>query len=205
MKLREFMLKSYFLEGIVEAGCDEAGRGCLAGPVFAAVVILPNDYMNPFLDDSKQLTAKNRNKLKIEIEKDAIEFATGRAEVEEIDSINIVNASFLAVQRALEKLSISPEHIIMDGNRFIQFRNIPYTCIVKGDANYLSIAAASILAKTYRDEYMSELHHKFPEYDWEKNKGYPTLYHRKVIAKNGLSPHHRKTFRHIAKKSVSGI
>ena len=189
------MLKSFFIPGIIEAGCDEAGRGCLAGPVFAAAVILPADYSNPFLNDSKQLTAKLRDKLRAEIEKEAFEFAVGRAEAEEIDRINIVNASFLAVHRALEMLRNTPGHIIMDGNRFHAFRHIPHSCIVKGDGLYNSIAAASVLAKTYRDEYMFRLHSEFPEYGWNQNKGYPTLQHRRAILAFGLTPHHRKTFR----------
>lgn len=189
------MLKSYYKNDITEAGCDEAGRGCLAGPVFAAAVILPEKYSNPLLNDSKKLSKKQRDKLRIEIEKDALDFAIGRAEEQEIDEINIENASFLAVHRALEKLRIKPGHILMDGIRFKPFRDIPYTCIVKGDAIYCSIAAASILAKTWRDEYMNELHIKFPEYAWNNNKGYPTPAHRKAIIENGLTPYHRRSFR----------
>lgn len=189
------MLKNLYKANLIEAGCDEAGRGCLAGPVFAAAVILPVNYSNPFLNDSKKLTVRQRSQLRLVIEKDAIDFAIGKAEVEEIDSLNILNASYLAVHRALEKLTIIPQHIIMDGNSFISFKNIPHTCIVKGDASYYSIAAASILAKTCRDDYMLDLHMKFPQYGWNKNKGYPTIAHREAIAKYGTTKYHRMSFK----------
>jgi len=191
------MLKNFLIPGILVAGCDEAGRGCLAGPVFAAAVILPEDYSHSYLNDSKQLTAKKRDILRKEIENEAAAFAVGISDVSEIDMWNIANASYLAVHRALETLSVKPGHILMDGHRFKPYGEIPFTCIIKGDATYYSIAAASVLAKTYRDEHMLVLHHAFPEYGWNKNKGYPTLQHRKAIAINGLSPHHRRTFRQL--------
>jgi len=191
------MLKNFIIPGIIVAGCDEAGRGCLAGPVFAAAVILPLDYSHPFLNDSKQLTLKQRNLLRIEIEREALDYRVGIADTTEIDRFNIANASYLAVHRAIEKLKPSPGHILMDGNRFKPYHDIPHTCVVKGDATWLNIAAASVIAKTYRDEYMLTLHTKFPEYGWDRNKGYPTLQHRKAIILHGLTPHHRRTFRQI--------
>lgn len=188
-------LESCFnINGGHEAGCDEAGRGCLAGPVFAAAVILPKDYKNDLLNDSKKLSEKQRNMLRPVIERDALAFAVGIVSAAEIDKINILNASFLAMHRALEKLTIDPELLLIDGNRFKQWNDIPYKCIVKGDGKYLSIAAASILAKTNRDELMESIHVEFPEYNWRKNKGYPTLEHRKMILKTGLCEYHRKTF-----------
>jgi ribonuclease HII len=188
------ILKASHSEGEVEAGCDEAGRGCLAGPVFAAAVILPLNYTHELLNDSKQVSFKNRVLLKNDIERNALAWAVATCSHEEIDKINILNASILAMHRALEQLKIAPSYILVDGNRFKPFRNIKHSCIVKGDSIYKSIAAASILAKTYRDEYMEELDAGFPEYLWKKNKGYPTLEHRMAVEKHGLSPHHRKTF-----------
>lgn len=189
------MLKSFLIPNIIEAGCDEAGRGCLAGPVFAAAVILPHDFRHNELNDSKQLSQKKREKLRLEIEKEAISWAIGFCSPEEIDNINILNASFLAMHRAVEKLSKLPGHLLIDGNRFRPFPGIPHTCIVKGDGKYLSIAAASVLAKTYRDDLMEKLHIEYPNYFWNSNKGYPTLSHRKAIIKHGITEYHRKTFR----------
>jgi ribonuclease HII len=187
-------LKNYYIKNVLEAGCDEAGRGCLAGPVFAAAVILPAGFHHPLLDDSKKVSPGNREKLRHEIEKSAVAKAVAMCTNDEIDKINILNASILAMHRALEALSLSPEHIIVDGNRFKNFRNIPHTCLIKGDSLYASIAAASILAKTYRDEYMNNLYNEYPVYQWNKNKGYPTLEHRKAILINGICIHHRKSF-----------
>lgn len=189
------MLKSHFNQGLVEAGCDEAGRGCLAGSVFAAAVILPEDYVNEALNDSKKLTAHRRYELRAEIERDALAWAVGVVTPEEIDRINILNASILAMHRALDQLAVRPEAIIVDGNRFKPYRFIPYTTIVKGDGKYLSIAAASILAKTYRDDYMDTLAGEYPQYAWDVNKGYPTKAHREAIARYGVTPYHRKSFR----------
>lgn len=189
------MLLSYYQKELVEAGCDEAGRGCLAGPVFAAAVILPQDFSHALLNDSKQLSEKDRNTLRYEIEECAIAFAVANVDHHEIDKINILNASFLAMHRAIEKLSKQPEFIIVDGNRFKAYPNINHQCVVKGDGKYFSIAAASILAKTYRDEYMENLHNEFPYYDWKQNKGYPTIKHREAVMAYGISPYHRKTFR----------
>jgi ribonuclease HII len=188
-------LAPFYKAGIIEAGCDEAGRGCLAGPVFAAAVILPADFRCEELTDSKLLTEKKRYELRPIIEKEAIDWKVGIVSQQEIDEINILNASFLAMHRAIEALKIRPEHLIIDGNRFKKFEDIPHQCIVKGDGKYLSIAAASILAKTYRDDYMHELHEKFPLYDWQKNKGYPTKKHRACIKEHGTTEHHRMTFR----------
>ncbi len=188
------MLQSSFSQSFLEAGCDEAGRGCLAGPVFAAAVIFPSDYKNEYLNDSKQLNAANRNKLRAIIENDALAWAVEMVDNEEIDKINILNASFLAMHKALDSLKIIPQLIIVDGNRFKKYKDIPHQCIVKGDGKYLSIAAASILAKTYRDDYMEKLDAEYPLYKWSKNKGYPTLQHRKAIIENGSTPYHRKTF-----------
>jgi ribonuclease HII len=178
----------------IEAGCDEAGRGCLAGSVYAAAVILPPDYQNEALNDSKQLSAKKRQALRQQIERDAIAWAVGIVTAEEIDEINILNASILAMHRASEQLSIQPEYIIVDGNRFKPYKNVPHTTIVKGDGKYLSIAAASILAKTYRDDYMEKLHEQYPYYGWNKNAGYPTKEHRDGIRRHGISPEHRKSY-----------
>lgn len=192
------MLKPHFYEGLIEAGCDEAGRGCLAGSVFAAAVILPEDYVNDALNDSKQLSARQRYALRAEIERDALAWAVGVVTPEEIDEINILNASILAMHRALDQLKVRPEAIIVDGNRFKPYRFIPYTTVVKGDGKYLSIAAASILAKTYRDDYMDRLAEEFPQYGWDGNKGYPTKAHREAIARYGVTPYHRKSFKLLA-------
>lgn len=188
------MLKNRFYEGLTEAGCDEAGRGCLAGSVYAAAVILPPDYQNEALNDSKQLTEKRRYALREQIERDAVAWAVGVVTPEEIDEINILNASILAMHRALDALKVRPEAIIVDGNRFKPYRDLPSTTIVKGDGKYLSIAAASILAKTYRDDYMNGLAEQFPQYDWKSNKGYPTKKHRDAIRKFGITPFHRKSY-----------
>lgn len=184
-----------FLEaGRLEAGCDEAGRGCLSGPVVAAAVILPPDYKNNLLNDSKKLNEKQRDLLRIEIEKEALCFGVGIVDHQEIDRINILNASFLAMHRAIDQLSSIPEHLLIDGNRFNKYPEIAHTCVIKGDGKYMSIAAASILAKTKRDELMYELHKQFPVYNWKKNKGYPTKEHREAIMKYGDSPYHRQSF-----------
>ena len=188
------MLKSCYFEGKIEAGCDEAGRGCLAGSVYAAAVIFPADYQNEELNDSKQLTDKKRHQLREIIERDAVAWAVGVVTPEEIDKINILNASFLAMHRALDQLKVRPEAIIVDGNRFKQYGEVPHACIVKGDAKYLSIAAASILAKTYRDDYMDGLAEEYPQYDWKSNKGYPTKKHRKAIRQYGVTPYHRMSY-----------
>ena len=188
------MLKNCYNEGKIEAGCDEAGRGCLAGSVYAAAVIFPADYQNDELNDSKQLTDKKRHQLREIIERDALAWAVGVVTPEEIDKINILNASFLAMHRALDQLTLRPEAIIVDGNRFKQYGKIPHTCIVKGDAKYLSIAAASILAKTYRDDYMDGLAEEYPQYDWKSNKGYPTKKHREAIRQYGVTPYHRMSY-----------
>lgn len=190
-----FRLHSFYQCELIEAGCDEAGRGCLAGPVFAAAVVFPTDYNNPILNDSKKLSEKKRMELRPVIEREALDFAVASVSAEEIDRINIHNASYLAMHRALDQLKHKAQYIIVDGNRFIPYHEIPYTCVVKGDGKYLSIAAASILAKTYRDEYMENIARDYPEYDWLSNKGYPTIKHRQTVLKLGLTPHHRKTFR----------
>lgn len=189
------MLLSYMEQGRIEAGCDEAGRGCLAGAVFAAAVVLPPDYRHDLLNDSKQLSEKQRYQLRPEIERDAIAFAVGIVTPQEIDQINILNASFLAMHRAVEQLSIRPEHLLIDGNRFKPYPHIPHTCVVKGDGKYLSIAAASVLAKTYRDDYMMQLHEQHPQYGWNNNKGYPTQQHRNAIEQYGTTAYHRMSFR----------
>ena len=207
------MLQSHFnSQGLIEAGCDEAGRGCLAGAVFAAAVILPPNYENPLLNDSKQLSAKKREELRTIIERDALAWCVAQVDPEEIDRINILNAAILAMHRALDGLTIRPEYIIVDGNRFKPYHDktrrhtnkktetteepviIPHTTIVKGDGKYLSIAAASILAKTYRDDYMTELHQQYPHYGWDRNAGYPTKQHRAGISEHGTTPYHRMTF-----------
>jgi len=188
-------LLPYFKSNTLEAGCDEAGRGCLAGPVFAAAVILPPNFENENLNDSKKLTEKQRYELRPIIEKEALAWAVEAVSNEEIDEVNILNASFLAMNRAVQQLKIQPEHLLIDGNRFRTQSNIPYTCMIKGDGRFLSIAAASVLAKTYRDDFMEKIHLDFPEYSWNKNKGYPTLMHRNAIVKFGISKYHRKTFR----------
>ncbi len=188
------MLKSYFDKNLIEAGCDEAGRGCLAGPVFAAAVILPKNYRNKILNDSKQLTDKIRYELREVIEKEALAFAVAQVSNIEIDEINILNASFLGMHRAVDELKITPELLLIDGNRFKPYKKIPHQCIIKGDAKFLSIAAASILAKTYRDDFMKEASQTYPQYGWERNMGYPTKLHRDGIRENGTSPLHRMTF-----------
>ena len=188
------MLENHYYEGLVEAGCDEAGRGCLAGSVFAAAVILPPDYENELLNDSKKLTDRKRKQLREIIEHDAVDWAVGIVEPGEIDEINILNASILAMHRALDQLKVRPEAVIVDGNRFKPYRDLPYTTIVKGDGKYLSIAAASILAKTYRDDYMDRLAEDYPQYDWKCNKGYPTKKHRQAIRECGITPFHRRSF-----------
>ena len=188
------MLLPYLNPDCLEAGCDEAGRGCLAGAVFASAVILPPNFICEELNDSKQLSEKQRNELRLFIEKEAMAWAVGIVYPEEIDKINILNASFLAMHRALDKLSVRPQHLLIDGNRFKKYKDIPHTTIVKGDGKYLSIAAASVLAKTHRDEYMMGLHEEFPFYDWNNNKGYPTKKHRKAIKELGTTPYHRMSF-----------
>jgi ribonuclease HII len=189
------MLLTRFQYDFVEAGCDEAGRGCLAGPVFAAAVILPDDFEHALLNDSKQLTEAVRYELREEIQLKAIAWAVASVDHEEIDRINILNASFLAMHRAIEKLSTVPGFLIIDGNRFNKYQKTPHHCIVEGDAKYFSIAAASILAKTYRDDYMMQIALEHPEYDWHSNKGYPTIKHRKAVLAHGFTPYHRRTFR----------
>lgn len=202
------MLESHYYQDLVEAGCDEAGRGCLAGSVYAAAVILPRNYDNPLLNDSKKLSLKARYTLREQIQRDAISWAVGVVTPEEIDRINILHASFLAMHRAIAQLKIQPDALIIDGNRFDPYypeantsqpnhspkKPLPHTCIVKGDGKYQAIAAASILAKTYRDDYMDELDREYPVYDWKKNKGYPTPKHRAAIAEHGISPYHRRSY-----------
>ena len=188
------MLKPYHTKGLIEAGCDEAGRGCLAGPVVAAAVILPEKFRNELLNDSKKLSEKQRMNLRPIVEQEALAWSVGIVSPEEIDKINILNASFLAMHRAIDQLHQAPEQLLIDGNRFNPYPNTPHHCIIKGDGKYLSIAAASVLAKTYRDEIMEELDFDFPEYTWKNNKGYPTVAHRNAIRKIGASPHHRKSF-----------
>lgn len=188
------MLLNCYQQEYIEAGCDEAGRGCLAGPVFAAAVILPGDFYLEGLTDSKQLTHKQREKLRPIIEREAISWAVATVDHEEIDRINILNASFLAMHRAIEQLTIVPGYLAIDGNRFKTYAKIPHSCVIKGDGKYLNIAAASILAKTHRDEFMTSLDADYPHYNWKQNKGYPTIAHRKAVIEMGLSPFHRKTF-----------
>lgn len=188
------MLLPYLHKELIEAGCDEAGRGCLAGAVYAASVILPADYKNELLNDSKKLTENQRYKLREVIERDALAWAVGVVLPEEIDKINILNASFLAMHRAIDRLVLHPQHLLIDGNRFNPYPDIPHTTVVKGDGKYLSIAAASVLAKTYRDDYMNRLHEEYPMYDWKDNKGYPTKKHRDAIHRYGVTPYHRMSF-----------
>ncbi|MCK4406114.1 MAG: ribonuclease HII [Bacteroidales bacterium] len=188
------MLKKFYSKRLIEAGCDEAGRGCFAGPVFAAAVILPRDFEDELLNDSKQLTVKQRNTLREIIKNEASAWAVASVDNIEIDEINILNASFLAMHKAIDKLKITPKLLLIDGNRFNKYKNIPHKCIIKGDGKYLSIAAASVLAKTHRDEFMLNLDKEFPDYDWKNNKGYPTPKHKQAIAKHGISPYHRKSF-----------
>ena len=188
-------LKKYLNKSVIEAGCDEAGRGCLAGPVFAAAVIMPQNFDLPLLDDSKKLSKKIRDELREKIVAIAVNWAVARVDNNTIDKINILNASILAMHKAIEKLNVKPGLLLIDGNRFNPFKSIPHKCIIKGDGKFSSIAAASILAKTYRDDFMEKIHTQFPEYDWINNKGYPTVKHRSAISKNGITPYHRKTFR----------
>ena len=188
------MLLPYLNKDIIEAGCDEAGRGCLAGSVYAAAVILPPDFKNDLLNDSKQLTERQRYQLREVIEREAVAWAVGIVTPEEIDKINILKASFLAMHRAVDQLKVRPEHLLIDGNRFHKYQDLPHTTVVKGDGKFLSIAAASILAKTYRDDYMNNIAKEFPQYGWDVNKGYPTKAHRDAISKFGVTPHHRKSF-----------
>jgi len=188
------MLLPYLHKELIEAGCDEAGRGCLAGAVYAASVILPADYKNELLNDSKKLTENQRYKLREVIERDALAWAVGVVLPEEIDKINILNASFLAMHRAIDRLVLRPQHLLIDGNRFNPYPDTPHTTVVKGDGKYLSIAAASVLAKTYRDDYMNRLHEEYPMYDWKDNKGYPTKKHRDAIHRYGVTPYHRMSF-----------
>ena len=203
------MLKPYLYNSKIEAGCDEAGRGCLAGPVFAAAVILPDfSHLSPLtshlneLNDSKQLTEKQRYALREVIEREAVAWAVGVVTNEEIDEINILRASILAMHRAVAQLKIRPEHLLIDGNRFIPYEDIPYTTVVKGDATYMSIAAASILAKTYRDDFMQKIHQDYPQYHWDRNKGYPAPAHREAIRQYGTTPHHRMTFNLLGTKQL---
>lgn len=197
------MLASHYYEGKVEAGCDEAGRGCLAGSVYAAAVIFPENYQNEELNDSKKLTDKRRKQLREIIQRDAVAWAVGIVTPEEIDKINILNASILAMHRALDQLKVRPEAVIVDGNRFKSYQSLPHTTIVKGDGKYLSIAAASILAKTYRDDYMDKLAEEYPQYDWLSNKGYPTKKHREAIRQYGITPYHRKSFNMLGDGQLS--
>ena len=196
------MLHRYLQEGRVEAGCDEAGRGCLAGPVTAAAVILPPDFSNELLNDSKQLTEHQRDTLRPIIEREALAWAVAMVSPQEIDTINILRASFIAMHRALDQLTVRPEHILVDGNRFIPYSDIPFTTIIKGDGKMMSIAAASVLAKTHRDEYMRRIALEYPHYGWEKNKGYPTRDHRAAIVAHGISPYHRKSFNLVGQLSL---
>lgn len=189
------MLQQYLNKGVIEAGCDEAGRGCLAGPVFAAAVILPEDFRNELLNDSKQLNEKQRYELRPVIEREALAWAVGIVDNHEIDKINILRASIEAMHRAIRQLKIRPEALLIDGNRFYTFEDIPHTTIVKGDGKMMSIAAASVLAKTYRDDFMTQIHNEFPVYNWAVNKGYPTKDHRAAIAQHGVTPYHRMSFR----------
>ncbi|MEQ8686494.1 MAG: ribonuclease HII [Imperialibacter sp.] len=189
------MLLPFFNKGVIEAGCDEAGRGCLAGPVVAAAVILPPDFHHDVLTDSKQLSEKQRMMLKEDVKSAAVAWAIGWCSPEEIDKINILNASFVAMHRAVDQLKKVPEHLLIDGNRFKKYKELPHNCIIKGDSLYYSIAAASILAKTYRDEWMERLGEEFPVYQWAKNKGYPTMDHRDAIRADGITLYHRKSFR----------
>jgi len=191
-------LKAYLDETLVEAGCDEAGRGCLAGPVFAAAVILPKDFHHPLLNDSKQVTEANRYILREVVEKEALAFAVAEVDNHEIDKINILNASFLAMHKAIKALKMPPQQLLIDGNRFKAYKGIPHQCIIKGDGKYASIAAASVLAKTYRDDLMKKLHEEHNQYGWDENKGYGTVKHREAIEKHGATDYHRKSFQLLA-------
>ena len=196
------MLKPYLHKELMEAGCDEAGRGCLAGPVYAAAVILPSDFTNDLLNDSKQLSEKQRYQLRDVIECEAVAWAVGVVTNEEIDKINILRASILAMHRAVAQLKVRPQHLLIDGNRFSPYEDIPHTTVVKGDATYMSIAAASILAKTYRDDFMLKIHQEFPQYHWDSNKGYPAPIHREAIRQYGTTPYHRMTFNLLGTKQL---
>lgn len=201
------MLKRSFSKGIIEAGCDEAGRGCLAGPVFAAAVILPRNFSHPLLNDSKQLKEQERDILRTIIEKEAVAWAVGMCTHHEIDTINILQASFKAMHKAIDGLHVRPELLLIDGNRFAAYFGITHQCVIQGDATYMSIAAASVLAKTHRDEYMMTLHSEYPYYGWDNNKGYGTIHHRKQLQQYGLSPYHRKTFnwKEVADNIIGGL
>lgn len=196
------MLKPYLHNDLIEAGCDEAGRGCLAGPVYAAAVVLPKDFQNDLLNDSKQLTEKQRYQLREVIEREAVAWAVGVVTNEEIDKINILRASILAMHRAVNQLKVRPQHLLIDGNRFSPYEDIPHTTVVKGDATYMSIAAASILAKTYRDDFMLRIHQEYPRYHWDRNKGYPAPIHREAIRQYGTTPYHRMTFNLLGTKQL---
>ena len=196
------MLKPYLQAGRLEAGCDEAGRGCLAGPVFAAAVILPQDFRDPLLNDSKQLTERRRYQLREVIQREALAWALGVATNQEIDEINILRASILAMHRAVAALKLRPQHLLIDGNRFMPYEDIPHTTVVKGDATYMSIAAASVLAKTYRDDYMKQIHLEYPQYHWDQNKGYPAPVHREAIRQYGTTLYHRLTFTLLGAKQL---
>lgn len=196
-------LLAFFKKGLIEAGCDEAGRGCLAGPVVAASVILPANFKNELLNDSKKLTESQRRKLRPIIEKEAVAYGVSFVDEKEIDKVNILNASFIAMHRATDQLGVTPELLLIDGNRFHTYKDIPHECIIKGDGKYLSIAAASVLAKTYRDEFMEKIGEEYPVYDWKKNKGYPTKKHRIAILNNGDCEYHRKTFRLLPENTLS--
>lgn len=197
------MLLPHYYDGLTEAGCDEAGRGCLAGSVYAAAVVLPTDYSNDAINDSKQLSAARRYELRRVIERDALAWAVGVVTPSEIDSMNILNASILAMHRALDGLSLRPQAVIVDGNRFSRYHDLPHTTIVKGDAKYLAIAAAAILAKTYRDDYMLRLDEQYPQYNWRSNKGYPTPDHREAIRRYGTTPYHRRTFNLLGERQLA--
>lgn len=196
------MLKPYLQKDRIEAGCDEAGRGCLAGPVFAASVVLPQDFQNDVLNDSKQLSERQRYQLREVIQREALAWAVGVVTNEEIDQINILRASILAMHRAVAQLQVRPQHLLVDGNRFMPYEDIPHTTVVKGDATYMSIAAASILAKTYRDEFMLRIHKEYPQYHWDRNKGYPAPAHREAIRQHGITPYHRMTFNLLGSKQL---
>ena len=196
------MLQTFFQDDLIEAGCDEAGRGCYAGAVFAAAVIVAKDFYHPLLNDSKKVTANNRKELRLFIEKNALAFAVARVDEKEIDKINILKASIKAMHKAIDKLSLKPEMLLIDGNRFYPYKKISYQCIIKGDGKFTSIAAASILAKTYRDDFMENLHKKYPMYDWKNNKGYGTLFHRNAIEKFGVCKYHRKSFDILPKENL---
>lgn len=189
------MLLPFSKKGLLEAGCDEAGRGCIAGPVYAAAVILPSDFHHPILNDSKKITKKQRDLLRPIIEKEAISWAVAKVNPKEIDQINILNASFQAMHRSLDKLKVAPDHLLIDGNQFTPYGEVSFECVIKGDGKYNSIAAASVLAKTYRDDFMESFHNRYPYYDWASNKGYPTLHHRHAVMENGPCIHHRRSFR----------